>query len=81
MELSAQGSLATHESLKAFLNSVTSRGVNSLGDQAVTYLAKKISKILYGFMMKNTNDIDIDQPLVLLDVDGLVGIELRNWLH
>ncbi|KAI5925323.1 hypothetical protein F4810DRAFT_659971 [Camillea tinctor] len=30
-------------------------------------------------MMKNPQDMEIDKPLASLDLDSLVGIELRNW--
>jgi len=34
---------------------------------------------LFGFMMKNADDMDLDQPLSTLGLDSLVSIELRNW--
>jgi hypothetical protein len=79
IESTSDVSLATHEGLKSFLSQITSRGASSLGDEEVGYLAKEIGKTLYGFMMKNVDDMDLDQPLASLGLDSLVGIELRNW--
>ena len=45
-------SLVANGGLKSFLSQITSRGVSSLGDDTVEYLAKEIGKTLYGFMMK-----------------------------
>ncbi|KEY68600.1 hypothetical protein S7711_05782 [Stachybotrys chartarum IBT 7711] len=79
LESSSQGSSVTDESLKAFLNNAAQRGAGSLGDDAANFLAKEIGKTLYGFMMKNADEMDMSQPLASLGLDSLVGIELRNW--
>jgi hypothetical protein len=71
--------LAANDGLKSFLSQIIARGVSNLGDDTVEYLAKEIGKTLYGFMMKNADDMDMDLPLAALGLDSLVGIELRNW--
>jgi hypothetical protein len=79
IESTSQGASATDESLKAFLKGLASRGAGSLGDDKAEFLAKEIGKTLYGFMMKNPDEMEMDQPLSRLGLDSLVGIELRNW--
>ncbi|RYP68709.1 hypothetical protein DL771_006510 [Monosporascus sp. 5C6A] len=69
----------TDESLKTFLNQLASGGASIPGDDKAEYLAKEIGRTLYGFMMKNPEDMEMDQPLSTLGLDSLVGIELRNW--
>ena len=73
-------SLAEYGGLKSFLSQINSRGVSNIGDDTtVEYLATEIGKILYGFMMQNADDMDLDLPLSSLGLDSLVGIELRSW--
>lgn len=79
IEQTSDVSSATNEGLKSFLSQITSRGASCLGDDTVEYLAKEIGKTLYGFMMEDADDMDLDQPLASLGLDSLVGIELRNW--
>lgn len=79
IEQTSDVSSATNEGLKSFLSQITSRGASGLGDDTVEYLAKEIGKTLYGFMMEDADDMDLDQPLASLGLDSLVGIELRNW--
>jgi acyl transferase domain-containing protein/NADPH:quinone reductase-like Zn-dependent oxidoreductase len=69
----------TDESLRTFLNQLASGGTGNLGDGKAEYLAKEIGRILYGFMMKDPEEMKMDQPLAALGLDSLVGIELRNW--
>lgn len=69
----------TDESLRAFLNQLASGGASNVGDDKAEYLAKEIGGVLYGFMMKDPEDMQMDQPLSTLGLDSLVGIELRNW--
>lgn len=69
----------TDESLRTFLNQLASGGASGVGDEEAEYLAKEIGRVLYGFMMKNSEDMELDQPLSTLGLDSLVGIELRNW--
>ncbi|KAF2799249.1 hypothetical protein K505DRAFT_332798 [Melanomma pulvis-pyrius CBS 109.77] len=69
----------TDESLRTFLNQLASGGASSVGDDKAEYLAEEIGRVLYGFMIKNPEDMEMDQPLSTLGWDSLVGIELRNW--
>jgi acyl carrier protein len=70
---------ATDDGLKSFLSQIAGRGASALRDEDAEYLAKEIGKTLFGFMMKNAVDMDLDQPLSTLGLDSLVSIELRNW--
>ena len=79
IESTSDGPAATNEGLKSFLAQISSRGTSSLSGDTVEYLAKEIGNTLYGFMMKNPEDMELDQPLAALGLDSLVGIELRNW--
>ena len=79
IESTSEGGNATNEGLKSFLAQISSRGTAGLGDDTVEFLAKEIGNTLYGFMMKNPEDMELDQPLASLGLDSLVGIELRNW--
>ena len=79
IESMSERSAATNEGLKSFLAQISSRGTSGLGDETVEFLAKEIGNTLYGFMMKNPEDMVLDQPLASLGLDSLVGIELRNW--
>ncbi|KAF1953066.1 polyketide synthase [Byssothecium circinans] len=69
---------ATDESLRTFLNQLASGGASNVEDDKAEYLAKEIGRILYGFMIKDPEDMKMDQPLSTLGLDSLVGIELRN---
>lgn len=42
-------------------------------------LALEIGRVLYGFLMRQEDDVALDKPLSSLGVDSLVSIELRNW--
>ena len=79
IESTTQGSAATNDGLKSFLAQISSRGTSGLGDETIEFLAKEVGNTLYGFMMKNPEDMELDQPLAALGLDSLVGIELRNW--
>jgi acyl carrier protein len=70
---------ATDDGLKSFLSQIAGRGASALRDEDAEYLAKEIGKTLFGFMMKNAVDMDLDQSLSTLGLDSLVSIELRNW--
>lgn len=45
----------------------------------ISKLALEIGRVLYGFLMRQEDDIALDKPLSALGVDSLVSIELRNW--
>lgn len=79
MESAAPRLSTTDESLRTFLNQLASGGASNVGGEKAEYLAKEIGRTLYGFMMKNPEDMEMDQPLSTLGLDSLVGIELRNW--
>ncbi|KAF2875795.1 polyketide synthase [Massariosphaeria phaeospora] len=73
-------SSATTDSLKSFVSRIASSGATALEDaEAVEYLSNEIGKMLFGFLMRNADDMDIDEPLSTIGLDSLVGIELRNW--
>jgi hypothetical protein len=79
IECTAPRLSTTDESLRTFLNQLASGGASNAGDNQAEYLAKEIGRTLYGFMMTNADDMEMDQPLSTLGLDRLVGIELRNW--
>ncbi|KAF2676482.1 polyketide synthase [Lentithecium fluviatile CBS 122367] len=82
MESSAQSGGVAEEGLKALLAQIARDGSgarSSSGEEPVEYLAKEMGKTLYGFMMRDADDMDLDQALATLGLDSLVGIELRNW--
>ncbi|KAH8686627.1 hypothetical protein GQ44DRAFT_638667, partial [Phaeosphaeriaceae sp. PMI808] len=65
--------------LKAVLAQIASGARSSSGEEPVEYLAREMGKTLYGFMMQDAEDMDLDRALSNLGLDSLVGIELRNW--
>jgi hypothetical protein len=79
LESSSETATPSEEGLKSFMSQLGSRGASGLGDDAVQFLAKEIGSTLYGFMMKEPEDMEMDKPLSALGLDSLVGIELRNW--
>lgn len=45
----------------------------------ISKLALEVGRVLYGFLMRQEDDVVLDKPLSSLGVDSLVSIELRNW--
>jgi NAD(P)-dependent dehydrogenase (short-subunit alcohol dehydrogenase family) len=82
MESSGKNGGVAEEGLKALLAQIARDGSEartSTGEEPVEYLAKEMGKTLYGFMMRDVEDMDLEQALSSLGLDSLVGIELRNW--
>ncbi|KAM7190948.1 lovastatin nonaketide synthase [Rhypophila sp. PSN 637] len=77
----SDGDSGTDESLKSFMMQLSSRGGTSglVESEAVEFLSNEIGRTLYGFMMKNAEDMQLGKPLAALGLDSLVAIELRNW--
>jgi aryl carrier-like protein len=67
-------SSSTSSNLKAFVSGLSSATVEN-----VEYVAQEIGKTLFGFLMRNVDDMDLDESLRSIGLDSLVGIELRNW--
>jgi hypothetical protein len=68
-------------SLKQFLRDANGNPSSLSTEESITFLAKEIGSTLFGFMMRSTEDLDLNVPLGSLGVDSLVSIELRNWFR
>ena len=53
----------------------------SEGENSARFLAQEIGETLFGFMMRNVDDLDVNASLGAMGVDSLVSIELRNWMR
>ncbi|KOS22576.1 Lovastatin nonaketide synthase [Escovopsis weberi] len=79
IEMTSSRAATTDEGLKSFLLNMSSRGTGGLGEESVEFLSREIGETLYGFMMKDPEDMQLDLALGSLGLDSLVAIELRNW--
>ncbi|KAL0936929.1 polyketide synthase [Colletotrichum truncatum] len=43
------------------------------------FLTARIGDTIYGMMMKNKDEVNVNLPLAALGVDSLVAIEIRDW--
>ena len=66
--------------LKQFLSNPASL-LPSEGENSARFLAQEIGETLFGFMMRNVEDLDVNASLGSMGVDSLVSIELRNWMR
>jgi len=69
---------SSNEGLKQFLEDA-SRDTSMLDGDGITFLATEIGKILFSFMLRNEETMDLNLALSATGIDSLVGIELRNW--
>lgn len=69
------------ESLKQFLRDAAKNPAVVDLPESIAYLAKETGTTLFGFMMRSTEELDLEAPLASLGVDSLVSIELRNWFR
>ncbi|KAL8925711.1 MAG: hypothetical protein Q9172_002102, partial [Xanthocarpia lactea] len=82
IESAASASGSSTEGLRSFLAQLAASSSHQQAgstDGAIEFIAREIGNTLYGFMMKNAEDMELDLPLAGLGLDSLVGIELRNW--
>ncbi|KAJ4338021.1 hypothetical protein N0V95_008172 [Ascochyta clinopodiicola] len=81
MESSGPSGGGAEDGLKAVLAQIRdgSGARSSSGEEPVEYVAKEMGKTLYGFMMRDPEDMDLETALANLGLDSLVCIELRNW--
>ena len=49
--------------------------------ESSTFIAERIDTTLYGSMMRDGEELDLEAPLSSLGVDSLISVELRNWLR
>ncbi|KAK6207953.1 hypothetical protein QIS74_13034 [Colletotrichum tabaci] len=82
----AAGKSIGNSGLKEFLASTARDPAVFDADATADFLARKVGRTLYGFMLRDTGDediaaLDVTQSLKDIGVDSLVGIELRNWFR
>ncbi|OCT53827.1 putative polyketide synthase [Cladophialophora carrionii] len=72
---------AEDEALKQFL--LTAHATPAVLSQppAADFLAKETGRTLFGFMLRDVEDMDVAVSLASTGVDSLVAIELRNWFR
>jgi len=74
------GREATNDVLKTILRDAVAEPETITTDTFVTLLTHEIGCIVFGLMLKNEDDLDIQMSLTTLGLDSLVSIELRNWI-
>ena len=70
---------ASSNNLKDFLRDVAADPARLLAPTTVPFLATEIGRTLFGFMLKDEADLDLNVSPRDLGLDSLVSIELKNW--
>jgi aryl carrier-like protein len=65
--------------LKAFLATAEDDPEILTRRESAVYLATEIGKMVYRFMLKPEDDLDISLTLTQIGLDSLMAIELRRW--
>lgn len=82
MELhSAASSGNSNEQLTQFLMETQANPAVLDKEDTARFLAQEIGSTLFGFLMRDTDLLEVDASFEALGVDSLVIIELRNWLR
>ncbi|RFU79720.1 polyketide synthase [Trichoderma arundinaceum] len=72
---------AGNEILQQFLGDVAQDPLLLDSEESHSLLANEIGKMLFGFLMRDVELLNLDDSLEALGVDSLVSIELRNWFR
>ena len=80
-QATASGTATGKEDLKQFLRDASKNPALLDLLESIDFLAKETGTTLFGFMMMNEEDLDLNVPLASLGVDSLVSFEFRNWFR
>ncbi|KAH7378435.1 hypothetical protein DE146DRAFT_749699 [Phaeosphaeria sp. MPI-PUGE-AT-0046c] len=82
--LERQETAATDSSngvLRSFLKDIVSNSTLLKAPESAELLAQAIGKTLFGFLMQEDEEVDLNAPLATIGIDSLISIELRNWIR
>jgi NADPH:quinone reductase-like Zn-dependent oxidoreductase/2-polyprenyl-3-methyl-5-hydroxy-6-metoxy-1,4-benzoquinol methylase len=80
-DTSSTSGSASDEELTQFLRGITSNMTLLKSADAAALLSREIGKTLLGFMMRSTDELNLDAPLATIGIDSLISIEVRNWIR
>lgn len=67
------------DNLNSFLISAKSDTDMLKTDDAISFIAKEIGRMLFAFLLKSDEEINTSAALSSLGMDSLVAVEMRNW--
>ena len=68
-----------NESLKGFLSEVAANPSRLAETSSLDFLSQEIGACLCSFLQTPVEDLNVTRPLVVMGIDSLLAIEVRNW--
>lgn len=75
------GTSSLDQEVTQFLKEISDNLTLLRAEESAVLLANAIGRTLLGFMMRESEELDIDAPLASMGIDSLVSLEVRNWVR